>query len=489
MPKSCADPPTYKRHNLMLIIVLVGVFMSVLDGIVVNIALPTITTYFNTELAKSQWIMTAYLLTMTSFLLVFGKVSERTGRVRLFMLGFAVFVVGSFACGMSRSLEQLVAFRVLQALGASMVFSISSAMLFEIAPPNSRGRAMGYLGTTVAIGSIAGPALGGFIVDAMGWTYIFLINIPIGIVALLLAAKYLKLNEIRNPRVNMDWIGAGTLIASMSSLILFLGDVSDSSSLTMTGVLLATAFAALFGVFLWRESRCKDPLLDLSVFKVRRFSMPSFSMLLYFISLFAVNVVGPFYFEGAMGFSPSQVGMVYMMTPVVMMIGSPISGALYDKYRWRYHASMGITVVAAALVVLGFAMLTGNLMLIIATYAIQGFGGSLFQSPNNTELMGALPPRQRGIASSLSATFRNLGMSLGVSIASILVALQLSAAGYYGAILEADDALLAGVVSNVIFASVALCVAGAVVSLMRNGSRMENSPPAPPDQQGGPIHR
>jgi MFS family permease len=134
-------------------------------------------------------------------------------------------------------------------------------------------------------------------------------------------------------------------------------------------------------------------------------------------------------------------------------------------------------------------MLTGNLMLIVATYAIQGFGGSLFQSPNNTELMGALPPRQRGIASSLSATFRNLGMSLGVSIASILVALQLSAAGYYGAILEADDALLAGVVSNVIFASVALCVAGAVVSLMRNGSRMENSPPAPPDQQGGPIHR
>ena len=210
--RACAEPPVYKRHNLMMFIVLVGVFMSVLDGIVVNIALPTITTHFGTELAKSQWTITAYLLTTTSTLMIFGKISERTGRAMLFMTGFTIFVIGSFACGSSASLEQLVSFRVLQALGASMVFSISSAMLFEIAPRRSRGRAMGYLGTTVAVGSIAGPALGGFIVDALGWSYIFLINVPIGVLLLVLAAKYMKLNETRSPRLDMDWIGAGSLV-------------------------------------------------------------------------------------------------------------------------------------------------------------------------------------------------------------------------------------------------------------------------------------
>jgi MFS family permease len=152
--------------------------------------------------------------------------------------------------------------------------------------------------------------------------------------------------------------------------------------------------------------------LDLSVFRVRGFSMPSFSMLLFFISSFMVSLVGPFYFEGVMAFSPSQVGIIYMITPVIMMIASPISGSLFDKHHWRYHASVGVMVVAAALALLGFMALAGILALMAAAYALQGFGGSLFQIPNNTELMGALPPPQRGVASSVSATFRNLGMSL-----------------------------------------------------------------------------
>jgi len=459
-----------------MFIVLVGVFMSVLDGIVVNIALPTITTHFGTELAKSQWTITAYLLTTTSTLMIFGKISERTGRVRLFMTGFTIFVIGSFACGSSASLEQLVSFRILQALGASMVFSISSAMLFEIAPRRNRGRAMGYLGTTVAVGSIAGPALGGFIVDALGWSYIFLINVPIGVLLLVLAAKYMKLNETRSPRLDMDWIGAGSLVAFMGSLILFLGDLSDTSAITPAGAAYAAVFASSLAAFLLRESRCKSPLLDLSVFRVRGFSMPSFSMLLFFISSFMVSLVGPFYFEGVMAFSPSQVGIIYMITPVIMMIASPISGSLFDKHHCRYHASVGVMVVAAALALLGFMALAGILALMAAAYALQGFGGSLFQSPNNTELMGALPPHQRGVASSVSATFRNLGMSLGVSFASILVAFQLRAAGYHGAILEADRVLLAGVVSNVIFVAAALCVAAAAVSLMRSGAEACDEP-------------
>ena len=155
----------YARRYLILAIVLAGTLMSVLDGIVVNIALPTITSHYHVALAESQWIITAYLLTMTGLLLVFGRASRYTGRARLFILGFALFSLSSLACGLAPNLTALIVFRIVQAVGGAMVFSISSALIFQAFPPRERGRAMGYLGSTVAVGGIAGPALGGFIVQ------------------------------------------------------------------------------------------------------------------------------------------------------------------------------------------------------------------------------------------------------------------------------------------------------------------------------------
>ena len=200
--------PVRRTHKyVILVIVLVGVLMSVLDGIVVSIALPTITGAFSVDISSSQWTITAYLVTLTSLLLFFGRIAEFTGRALLFIAGLAVFTLASLACGLSATFGQLVAFRVLQGVGGAMVFSISGAILFLAFPPQERGRAMGYLGSTVAVGSILGPVLGGFLVDTLGWRSIFLINSPSASCSL--PVPSCSFAHTRNARSLSTWTGSG----------------------------------------------------------------------------------------------------------------------------------------------------------------------------------------------------------------------------------------------------------------------------------------
>lgn len=459
--------PAYKGRYMVLIIVLIGIMMAVIDGVVVSIALPTITSFFNVDVSLSQWTITAYLVTMTSLLLVFGKLSEYFGRVRLFIIGFSLFTLSSLACGFSTSLPMLIAFRVFQGLGAAMVFSISGAILFQAFPHNERGKAMGFLGSAVAIGSIAGPVLGGLVVDTLGWEYIFLINVPIGIALVALALKYLKVHEIKAKTLEIDVIGSITLIVFMVSLIVFLGDLSNNTSLTMASLGFAAISALSLIAFLYRESHYEKPLLDLSIFREKKFSLPILSMMLSFIATFMFSIVGPFYFQGVLHYSPSQVGILYLITPLVMVIASPLTGWLYDRTHSKYYAAAGMAIVAFAYIAMGWLSMNFDLILMVGILIIMGLGSSLFQSPNNTETMSSLPPQKIGISSSTSSTVRNLGMALGVSIAAILVTYQLNSTGYSGPILLAGIKL-APIIANVLFAASALCIIASVTSILRN---------------------
>lgn len=450
-----------------MVIVLTGIMMSVIDGIVVSIALPTVTTYFNVDVSLSQWTITAYLLTMTSLLLIFGRLSEYFGKVNFFIVGFSIFTLSSLACGLSSSLLMLIGFRIIQGFGAAMVFSISGAILFQAFPEHERGKAMGFLGSAVAIGSIAGPVLGGLIVDAMGWQYIFLINVPIGIVLVGMALKYLKVQEYRSKSLELDWPGALILITFMASLMLSLGELGNKVSVTATVMAFAAIAAISLVAFVYRESHCEKPLLDLSIFKVKKFSLPVISMMLSFIATFMLSIAGPFFFQGALQYTPSQIGMLYLVTPAVMVVAAPLTGSLYDRTRSKYYAPLGMLIVAFTHFAFSMLALNFNLLLAIAIFIIGGLGSSLFQSPNNTEMMNALPARKLGISSSVSSTVRNLGMALGVSIAAILVSFQLNNTGYAGPILQAGTSL-APIVSNVMLAAGVLCVIAAVTSLARN---------------------
>jgi EmrB/QacA subfamily drug resistance transporter len=461
----------YRNRYIIMGIVLLGIFMSVLDGIVVSIALPTMTSYFHVDLAASQWITTAYLLTITSLLLICGKVSDFTGRVPMFTAGIGLFTVSSLACGLSTSLPMLIGFRVIQAVGGAMMFSISGAIIFQAFPVSERGRAMGYIGSTVAAGSILGPIVGGFVTQALGWEYIFLINVPIGAILFVLALKYLKVHEHRAKQFRMDLPGAALLIFTMVALVTFMNQLAENARITAVELALAGAFIAGLAAFVYVERRAKEPLLDLSIFRVKLFVLPCVSMMLYFIGNFMMNVCGPFYFQGVLGFTQSQVGMFLLTVPFIMVIGSPVGGWLYDKHHSRYYSTVGVGIVSLGLFTMAYAAYITSIPVMFAAMILLGVGGALFQSPNNTELMSALPREKLSIASSVTATVRNLGFTLGVSMAAIFISLQ------FGSIADIDFSVphvLAGnssfinAVTVTIAAGGAIAACAAIASLLRN---------------------
>jgi EmrB/QacA subfamily drug resistance transporter len=458
-----------QNRYIILVLVLTGVLMAVVDGSVVSIALPTITEYFDVSIAQSQWIMTSYLVTLTSLLLIFGKVAEHTGKSRLFILGIFLFTISSLACGLSTSLGTLILFRIVQAAGAAMMFSISSAIIFQSFPHGEQGRAMGYIGATVAIGSIIGPTLGGVIVDQLGWTYIFLINVPIGVTQLMLSTRYLRIEENRSSSLKIDWIGALTLVIFMVSLMALLGELATSFTVQPAIVVLALIFLGSLVMFVVNESRQKAPLLDLSIFRYKMFVLASLSMILFFVANLMISVLGPFYFEGVMGYTASQVGLIYLIVPAIMVVGAPVMGWIYDKYQHRYFAALGMGIMAASMMLLGY--LAGSTdsdpKLMLLPFVSLGIGAVFFQSPNNTEIMRALPRAKINIASSFMATVRNLGMALGVSLSGVLVSLHLSQAGYYGTVLGAGPALLSSTISSVMILAGMICVIGTLAALYR----------------------
>jgi EmrB/QacA subfamily drug resistance transporter len=458
-----------KKPRFVAFIVFAAIFMAVLDGNVVNIALPTITTYFSVDVTYSQWVVTAYLVTLTSLLLIFGRVSEYIGRGRMFILGFIVFTLGSLACGLSPDLPVLIFFRVVQATGAAMLFSISSAIIYELYPRGEQGKSMGYVGATVAIGSIAGPVLGGFLVDTLGWQYIFLINVPIGAVLIPVAMKYFGSGGTIRKDIRMDWTGGFTMVLFMVSLMLALSTLAADLSVTSAVVVYTCIFLVSFAIFLFTERKTSNPLLDLSIFKVPAFSLPVLATALYFIALFMVNILGPFYFEGVLYLPPSQVGLVFLIIPVIMVVGSPVAGWLYDNHYSPYYAVVGMAVTTGSLILLAILSTGMELLMIVLAFIPMTIGMVLFQSPNNTEIMSSLPVDKIGIASSVSATVRNLGMALGVSFASILLSASTRHAGYSGPVLEAGPVILSSAFSLIMVVSAVLTLFAAGVSLLRAG--------------------
>ena len=477
---SAGEPPSglspFRHRYAVLIIVLASVLMAVIDGTVVNIALPTMTRFFAVDLSSSQWTITAYLITMTSLLLSFGKVSEYVGRARLFFVGIIVFTGSSLACGLSMGLPELILFRVIQGAGAAMLFSISSALIFATTPPEERGRAMGYLGATVAIGSIAGPIVGGFVVDSLGWQYIFFINIPIGILLIVAAAAYLRIDEKRTSTLSLDWHGSAAMVVMFAALILALGSLAESGRITPVAIFSAIVFFIGLGLFIRHELCCLAPLLDLRVFSNRAFLFPVIAVVLVFVANFMMAVVGPFYFEGVLGYHPSQVGLVFLVTPAVMVIVAPLAGWLYDRRPDQNYAALGMGITTIAFLLFAYFALTRNIPGIIIAFVLFGAGVGLFQSPNNTAIMSVLPREQLSTASSVIATSRNLGMALGVSLGSILLSFQLLAAGYGGYVINADPALLAVSISRIMLVSASLSLIVVMLSLLKNPNTGKNQP-------------
>jgi len=454
-----------------LVIVMLGVFMSVLDAVALNIALPAITTYFQVAVADTQWVVTGYLLVQTCFLIICGKIAERVGQAKMFTIGLVVFSLASLLCALSADLTQLIAFRVVQGLGASMMFSVSTAIVFRLFTIKDRGKALGFLGSTVAVGGMLGPVIGGVLVGTFGWQSIFLINVPIGLFAAVAAFKYLHLDEVLSSRFKPDLVGALLWIVMMSALVLALGNIGNTGKIGTTTAGLLVVLVVMFILFVRREGRIDEPLLDLTIFKVRRFSLLVLSMVAFFISMNMVTILGPFYFEGVMVYDPVMVGLIFMILPAITMFGSPLVGRLYDRKRMFPYTTLAHLIRAAAFFTMAYGFMDANIPVVLIAFVLMGIGTCLFQTPNNAEMMMALPIKKSGQASSVQATTRNLSLAVGVSLATILMTLMMGSMDY-GAIAGGP---LAGELSDSVATAVAfggvLSIVGAIISrLGENGS-------------------
>ena len=415
-----AHPPVdYSRKWFVMLAVALGIFLGTIDGSIVNIALPILVEELDTTFAVVQWVVLAYLLTMGTLLLTVGRLADMIGKKRIYNFGFVVFTVASVFCGMAPTVGWLIAMRVLQGAGGAMIFGLGPALITEAFPPKERGRALGISGTVVSLGIVLGPTLGGLILSRLSWHWIFLVNLPVGILGTWLVLKFVPRGKPRGGQ-RFDFLGAGTLLVSLLALLLGL-TLGQTWGFTDARVLgLFALFAAALAAFIFAELRVEQPMVDMALFRNGQFSANLATGLLTFIGMSGSLILLPFYLQNIMGYPVQKAGLLLVVTPIALGISSPISGSLSDRFGTR-----PISVTGLAILMLGFLGLsTLDADTTILGYVLRsipvGLGIGIFQSPNNSAIMGAAPRDRLGVASGLLALTRSLGQTTGIAVLGAL---------------------------------------------------------------------
>lgn len=461
---------------LILITVSIGTFMASLDSSIVNVALPTISGKLQANLSTSQWVVTAYLLTISSLLPVFGRIADLLGRRRIYSLGFLVFTLGSILCGLATNIWFLIVMRILQAIGASMLFANSAAIIIANFPPKERGQALGLTGTVVALGSLTGPALGGILVGLFNWRSIFLINLPIGILGYLAARIILPPDKPQQNNETFDFFGALFFTIGMISLMFAIsnGQSWGWRSYPILGGLVLGMLCLAF--FFYTEVRVTNPMIDLSLFRIRPFFIGNITGLLSFVAMYANTLLMPFYLQHVINYSPTQVGLLMTAFPLTMAIIAPISGHASDRIGPVILTTTGLLVTALGLFYLSTISITSLFWQIVPGLLLMGLGAGLFQSPNNSSVMSSVPPPKLGVAGGINALVRNVGMVIGiafsVSLSESRKAVLLSGINAPTVVQQANA--FVGAYHTVMLTSMSIALLAALISLNRKGySRSE----------------
>ncbi|QAA33664.1 MFS transporter [Clostridium manihotivorum] len=399
-----------------LVVILVGSFMTTLDINIVNVALPKMAASLYVDLGTIQWVVTSYLLVISTLVLMFGRLADIKGKRIIYQNGFLVFSVGSLLCALSKTMYFLIGARLIQGLGASMMMACNFGIITMIFPLKERGRATGILGTVVAIGTMAGPPLGGFLVGNFSWQSIFLINIPIGVCAYLAGVKLLPHDKILDSNKNFDFKGMITFVISVLALFLSLlnGEAFGWRSIPiLIGFLL---FIVSFITFCIIEINTEVPMLDFRLFKNKFFSAGILCAFISYCVIYFTNIIQPFYLQHILSFSPQKAGFIMMVYPVTAAIMAPISGVLCDKIGYRIPTFVGLAFTCIGIFTMSYLKLDSSYLAIMISMTILGCGYGLFQSPNNAGVMSSVPKDKLGISGSMNSLIRNLGMTSGISI-------------------------------------------------------------------------
>ncbi|MBM3473228.1 MAG: DHA2 family efflux MFS transporter permease subunit [Armatimonadetes bacterium] len=465
--------------------VAIGTFMSTLDSSIVNVSLPTISHDFGIDVSIAQWVVLSYLITVAALLLPAGAFVDLVGRARSYVGGLALFAVGSLLCGLAPGEGALIASRALQALGAALAMATGAALLVDAWPGEQRGRVMGLMGMIVSVGLMTGPPLGGLISGALGWRWIFYVNLPISVVGIGLATFALRgTTDARGRLSAFDVPGALTLGLSMVALCLAL-TLGPRAGWGRPGVVaLLAASPVLLGAFVLRQATAKSPMLRLSLFHNATFSSASISSLLNFTGSFPVVLFLPFYLQGVRGYSATATGLTIFTIPLLTAVLAPITGRLSDRIGTLWPTVTGMTLATASYAVLMTLGVRASHLHIVIPLAMMGLANASFGPANQSALMGSVPPENRGIASGMANAMRSLGMVIGAAAGTAIAAARAISTGHMGSgralDAAAEPAAFVHGFHAALVLSITCAIAAAIAAATRpNDARRKLADPAP----------
>ncbi|HLL80022.1 MAG TPA: MFS transporter [Ktedonobacteraceae bacterium] len=472
--------PAYKW--IALSVTTIGSLMVAIDSTIVILALPNILSDLHSDLVRMTWVIIGYLVVNTVLQLSFGRMADMFGRVKMYNLGFIVFTIGSVLCGFAQSDTILIGSRLVQGVGGAMLAANAMAIITEVFPAEQRGQAMGINAITWGAGSVLGPVLGGFILAFASWRWIFLVNLPVGILGTL--AAYLLLHDIApNPRgEKFDLLGAVLFSTGLVCLLLGITGAIGSGWLSPSTLGLVGGGVVAFILFVFRERSISYPMLDLHLFDNRQYGLSVAAATLQSLATFAVNFILIFYLQGVRGYSPLTAALLILPLPIVTSIVGPIGGHWADRVGGSIPATVGLIISIAALVLLALITPTTPYIFLALALALMGLGGALFWSPNTSTAMGAAPRNRLGVASATLNTLRNTGMVFSFAISLAVAAASMPPIDvseiFLGTVVHLGAGIASaftGAMSHAFIASIAICIVALVFSAVRENKLKERA--------------
>ncbi len=409
------------RPTVILATCCLSLFLVTMDITIVNLALPVLGRDLRASVSGLQWSIDGYTIVIASFLVVSGSLGDRFGRRRVFQIGLVTFAIGSLLCSFATSIELLVAFRIVQALGGSMLNPVAMSIIVNVfTEPRSRAQAIGVWGSVVGISMAVGPLLGGFLVQTVGWRAIFWINVPVCVLAIVLTRIFIAESHADRPR-RLDPVGQTLFVVGLATLTFCLiegGESGWQSTSILAGF--AVALSAFVGLVIY-ERRRFEPLIDLRFFRSIPFSMAAILAVLAFVMFNGGLFLSSLYLQSTRGLSPLDAGLCFMPIAAGLIVFSPISGRLVGtgRTRWALIAA-GVTLALGALLLVDLQIDT-PIARILTAFAFTGAGFGLVNAPITTAAVSGMPRAQAGVAAAIASTSRQVGATLGVAVSGAIV--------------------------------------------------------------------
>jgi EmrB/QacA subfamily drug resistance transporter len=397
-----------------LLVVCLSIFMLLLDVTIVNVALPDIQRELHSDFEDLQWVVDAYALALAALLLASGSIADLLGRRRVFVVGLFVFVTASLLCGLSGSPVMLNLARGLQGAGGAMMFATSLALIAQEFPPQERGTAFGIWGATTGFAVAVGPLAGGALTDAFGWEWIFLVNVPIGLVTAAVTLARVPGSE-RDPSARIDWAGLVTFSAGLFCFVLALirGNDDGWGSAKIAGLLVAAV--VLLVLFVAVELRSDRPMLDLRLFRVPTFTGAQIVAFAIHASMFSMFLYIVLYMQNVLGYTPLETGVRFLPVSLLSFLAAPIAGKLAERFPIRLFLAGGLGLVGLGLVLMSGVEPNDDWTTLLPGFIVGGIGIGLINPPLATAVIGVVDPRQSGAASGINSTFRQVGTAVGIA--------------------------------------------------------------------------